>query len=839
MNLDIQTPLVSVLVVQGLAERGVHKNFLGEGYEISFADTLGESKSLIASKAFDIVLLDLNLSDYKGIDALKSLLRELGSIPVVIILQEEDDELGVEAMHLGAQDYLHYADLANENILKRIIRYSIERNKHIKALKVQEDSLKLAQDISKIGSWTWYPESDKFIPSAAFIKIFAIPELTAQNSFITFLRNVHVDDRQKIKEALHVHTIRLESFSLEFRIFTKSKNLLHIHLSGNLLEETGQTEPVYYGTGQDITELKATLENLNQKERFLDLSGEIALVGGWEFDLKEEKLYWSKASYGIHGVPESFEPTFTNALEFYGAEDRVKMSNSFYKSLSEGKPIFLEAPIQIDGANRWLQYNGRIIKDGSTPVKVAGVVHDVTESKRNLKRQELRGMMLDTVREAAVAVDKNWNVIFWNKAAENLFGYKRSETINQPIASFNILKISKEDFAKDFKKFKKGKSVAGEYTLIRRDGREFLGFASNSVIIGQEGKIEALLTIIRDISKEKEHLIKLEQSETRFRKLFEHSALGIGLVDMNSKKWLDSNDTLLKLLGYSKDEFTELTYVDITPREYRKVDHEQFHKTMQKNTFGPYQKEYIKKDGSRVKVILTGFTIENGEEGKKLAWTHVLDITELEEKTESLRQSEERFRDYVENSTDVILTIDDNSIITYISPNAKNVFGFDYTEIRGVSLLEFSHPDEKEMVSNDIAEAFNDENGLLKATTRIRHKDGHYLWIQSEGTVRITPEGKKYGIIVSRDIDKERRSELQIREQNRKLKDIAFIQSHILRRPLANILGLLAINTLSDNLPAESSRLLNLIKTEAENMDDIVYKIVEKSTELTNLSSYE
>lgn len=838
MKLENQTPLVSVLIVQGLAERGLHENFLGEGYKIVFADTLGESKSLMSRESFDIVLLDLDLPDFQGIDALKSLLRESGSTPVVIMLQEGDDELGMEAMHLGAQDYLHYADMINQSMLKRIIRYSIERNKHVKALKIQEDSLKLAQEISKIGSWTWYPESDKFIPSAAFIKIFEIPELLAQNSFITFLRNVHPDDRKKIQEALHKHTIRLESFSIEFRIFTKDKSLRYIHLRGNLLEESGHTEPVYYGTGQDVTELKATVENLNQQKRFLDLTGEIALVGGWEYNLVEDKLYWSKAAYALHGVPEQFEPSFINTYDFFSPEDGKSMNDSFYKSIAEKKPIFLEAPIRQNGEVRWLQYNGRIIYEDSKPIKVAGVVHDVTESKRQLKKQQLRAMMLDNVQEAAIAVDKNWNVIFWNKAAEKLFGYKRSETINQQVASFNIVNISQEDFANDFNQLRKGKNVTNEYTMRSREGREFPAFASNSVIIGSEGKIEALLTIARDISKEKEHLIELERSETRFRKLFEHSAMGIGLVNLNTKKWLDSNQTLLTLLGYSKEEFLKLTYEEITPHEFREVDHREFERNKDNKTFGPYQKEYFNKEGGRVKVIITGFTVENDGESD-LAWTHVLDITELEEKTESLRLSEERFRDYVENSTDVILTIDDNSVITYISPNAKNVFGYDYKDIRGNSLLEFSHPDEINQISEDIAEAFQENEGMLKATTRIKHKDGYYLWIQSEGSVRTSPDGKKYGILVSRDIDKERRAELQIREQNTKLKEIAFIQSHILRRPLANILGLLAINTLSDNIPADSLRLLNLIKKEAEIMDDIVYEIVEKSTELTNLPNNE
>ena len=528
MNSDIQTPPVSVLIVQDIAEKDDQKKLLSEGYEVHFADSLGEAKSLISTEWFNIVLLDLDLPDYQGITTLKSLLKVLGSIPVVVILQEGDDELGVEAMHLGAQDYLHYADLQNEHLLKRIIRYSIERNKHIKALKIQEDSLKLAQEISKIGSWTWFPESDKFLLSAEFIKIFEIPDKSAQNSIITFLRNVHPDDRQKIKQALHEYTFRLESFSLEFRIFTESKTLKHIHLRGNLLEEDGQLEPAYYGTGQDITELKATIDNLNQKERFLDLSGEIALVGGWEYDLREEKLYWSKASYAIHGVSEDFEPSFSAALGFYTPEDGRKMTESFYKSLAEKKPILLEASIEDKGDLRWLQYNGKIIYEGREPVKIVGVVHDITQSKWHLKKQELRGMMLDNVREAALAVDNNWKVIFWNKAAETLFGYMRSETINRPISELNLLKISKEDFTRDLEKVRNNESVIGEYTLMARDGREFPGFASNSAIIGQEGQIEALLTIIRDISEEKEHLLKLEQSETRFRKLFENSSRPMG-----------------------------------------------------------------------------------------------------------------------------------------------------------------------------------------------------------------------------------------------------------------------------------------------------------------------
>src|SRR5690606_25296605 len=201
-----------------------------------------------------------------------------------------------------------------------------------------------------------------------------------------------------------------------------------------------------------------------------------------------------------------------------------------------------------------------------------------------------------------------------------LFGYMRSETINRPISELNLLKISKEDFTRDLEKVRNNESVIGEYTLMARDGREFPGLASNSAIIGQEGQIEALLTIIRDISEEKDHLLKLEQSETRFRKLFENSAMGSGLIDLKSKKWLDANHTLLKLLGYSLTEIRNLTYTDITPNDFLEDDMKRGKQVLKNQTFGPYRKEYIKKNGSHVKVIVNGFIMSDGDKSR-LAWT--------------------------------------------------------------------------------------------------------------------------------------------------------------------------------------------------------------------------
>ena len=338
--------------------------------------------------------------------------------------------------------------------------------------------------------------------------------------------------------------------------------------------------------------------------------------------------------------------------------------------------------------------------------------------------------------------------------------------------------------------------------------------------------------------KKKESLQKLEESEKRFRKLFEHSPVGTGLVDLKTKLWIDSNERLLKLLGYSRKEFMQLTYIDITPQEYRDIDTKHFKQFYKKGSFGPYQKEYFKKDGSRVKVILTGFALGDKMQDSKV-WTHVLDITELDEKTESLRQSEERFRDYVENATDVIFTIDNNGFITYISPNVETILGYHYSDLRDKSIVQHVHPEDQLRIFETLSLGSLELNKKISFTVRFKNKEGDYVWMQSEGIMRKAPNGKLYGINVARDIDKERKADLRIREQNRILKDIAFIQSHVLRRPLANILGLLELNKLSESRQNNADDIYDLIKKEAQRMDEIVVEIVEKSTALNKLSAKE
>jgi PAS domain S-box-containing protein len=119
----------------------------------------------------------------------------------------------------------------------------------------------------------------------------------------------------------------------------------------------------------------------------------------------------------------------------------------------------------------------------------------------------------------------------------------------------------------------------------------------------------------------------LENSESRLRGLFELSPIGIALNEYDTGQFVDLNNALLAPTGYTREEFVTLSYWDVTPREYEQQELEQLEKLAQTGRYGPFEKEYIRKDGSRYPVLLNGMVVHD-DKGKKLIWSIIEDISD-------------------------------------------------------------------------------------------------------------------------------------------------------------------------------------------------------------------
>ena len=124
-----------------------------------------------------------------------------------------------------------------------------------------------------------------------------------------------------------------------------------------------------------------------------------------------------------------------------------------------------------------------------------------------------------------------------------------------------------------------------------------------------------------------ENITNIELSNEKFRILFELSPLGMAMLEHKTGKFLEVNQSLLNSLNYSKEEFLSLSFYDITPNEYEEQEKQQIKDLENTGKFGPNEKEYIKKDGTRYPIIISGFSFTNSD-NKKVVWGIIEDITE-------------------------------------------------------------------------------------------------------------------------------------------------------------------------------------------------------------------
>jgi len=127
---------------------------------------------------------------------------------------------------------------------------------------------------------------------------------------------------------------------------------------------------------------------------------------------------------------------------------------------------------------------------------------------------------------------------------------------------------------------------------------------------------------------------ELEVSEQYNRMLFEQSPIGLALCRMNGE-WVDINPAFAKIIGRTVEETLQLPHWKITPENCAVEDQRQLENLKKNGHYGPYEKEYIHKDGHRVSVQLQGLLLE--KDGEQLIWSSVEDITERKRTEETVR----------------------------------------------------------------------------------------------------------------------------------------------------------------------------------------------------------
>ncbi len=269
----------------------------------------------------------------------------------------------------------------------------------------------------------------------------------------------------------------------------------------------------------------------------------------------------------------------------------------------------------------------------------------------------------------------------------------------------------------------------------------------------------------RDVTKRKNMLKTLADSESRFRHLVESASDGIYRIDTRGI-FTYANPIASRLLGFGPDGpgIVGRMYLEFVRHDYHQQGIE-LYKRQGKERIPVTYWEFpaIAIDGREL-WIGQNVHLETRDGVVTSLFAVARDITERKRAELALRESEERHRFLAEHSTDMLSRLSPDGLLLYVSPVCLTLLGYTADELVGTSVFEYCHADDLESVRRASARLLGHE-GIETMTYRIRRRDGHYVWFEttSQG-VRDPKSGLVSEVLsVSRDVTERRRLEEEAR----------------------------------------------------------------------------
>ena len=231
---------------------------------ISVVKSLGQAVYHLKHNHTDAALLDLTLPDSSGLDTIRQVRNSFPALPIVVLTGVDDEKTGMDAVRLGAWDYLVKGQTSGR-FISRAVYYAIERKQAEVALRRSREDLNLAQAVAHIGSWRMNVQQNVLTWSDENHRIFGIPKGTPM-AYETFLSKVHPDDRQQVDQKW-MAALKGEPYDIEHRIvvdgqikWVRERAELEFDKSGALLGG--------FGTAEDITDRKDYEKQIGDLAKF-------------------------------------------------------------------------------------------------------------------------------------------------------------------------------------------------------------------------------------------------------------------------------------------------------------------------------------------------------------------------------------------------------------------------------------------------------------------------------------------------------------------------------------------------------------------------------------------
>ncbi len=380
-----------------------------------------------------------------------------------------------------------------------------------------------------------------------------------------------------------------------------------------------------------------------------------------------------------------------------GASDTHKLQN-----LLETRQPFRDLDVKVlakDGKPRFRRLNAKpYFDDAGDFMGYRGAAKDVTEEikLKNLSADLFARFesILDNSPSSIILKDIEGRYLLVNRRFAEWHGITREDAIGLTSADILPDDLLRDVSDLDRRVIETRKIIEEEQEVVMADGRRHPVHVTKFPVFDQDGQLTGIGAIATDITERKKVEAALGDSEILFRTAFEQSAVGMAIraVEPRDSVWLEINQKLCDILGYTRDELLRLTAAELSVPEERETEIAYNEKAL-RGEISSYSREkrYARKDGEIIWTNIWVSVVLDGEGRPAKIISVIQDITERKRAEVALRESEERFRALMDNSPSAILLKDVEGRYVMANKCWHDWFNPGGGDIAGKTALDF-HP---------------------------------------------------------------------------------------------------------------------------------------------------
>lgn len=489
---------------------------------------------------------------------------------------------------------------------------------------------------------------------------------------------------------------------------------------------------------------------------------------------KIEQLLGLSRELLLNTGPESVSPPFQPDGRLSSEAAALHVA----KAAAEGVNIFEWVHWDVSGKEILCQVRLARLPAAGRNLFRASVI-DVTEQKKAeiaLKESEEKvRLLLDSTAEAIYGLDLEGNCTFCNPSTLHLLGYRdQSELLGKNI--HELIHYQKADGSPccidechACQAFRSGEGFhIKDEVFWRADGTSF-PVEYRSFPIRKQGQMLGAVVTFLDITESKQAEQALSKSQNQFRSIFENSAMGVLLLDLDGRL-VTCNPAFCAMVGYSEAELSFMRFKDFTyPDDIQKSLHQFKELLAGRRDYYQFEKRYLAKSGRAVWARLTVSRVGSTEGLSDFVLAMVEDVTEQRLAEQALLQSEERYRAIFNNISDGLSVHDNYGRFLEVNPADCAMHGYTRKEMMALTVSELVHP--------DCCNVFEDYKTSIEATgfyqgeVKQFRKDGSLIHVEVKGT-KIKLDHKQYYLAILRDITERKRTDEELRKYREHLEEL-------------------------------------------------------------------